>query len=119
MGHVRVPILLRNPLQPDLAEARSDATIDAGATWTTVPRSLAERLELLSMGPVTGRTASGVVTLEQSFAEIQMEGKRGVGPIMISDELDTVLVGVLTLETLALAVDPLNQRLVETELYLL
>ena len=119
MGHVRATIRITNVQAPDLQEEVPEAMIDTGATWTTIPRALAQRLELPSLGPVTGRTAGGVVTLEQSYALMGLAGRQSVGPLMISDDLDMFLVGVLTLESLALAVDPLNQRLVESELFLL
>jgi len=119
MGHVRVPILLANTEHRELAEEIPDALVDTGASWMTIPRSLADRLELPKIGEVTGRTAGGLQTLDQSYCYFELAGKGGVGPLLISDMIDIVLIGVLTLEAAALAVDPSNGRLVETELYLL
>jgi predicted aspartyl protease len=82
-------------------------------------RSLADELRLPTIGGVTGRTAGGVQTLDQSYCDFELQGKNGVGPLMISDVLDIVLIGVLTLEACALGVNPLTGQLVETELYLL
>ena len=119
MGHVRVPITLANAEHRELSVEVPEALVDTGATWTTVPRSLADELELPSIGQVTGRTAGGLQTLEQSYCYFELEGKSGVGPLLVSDLIDTVLIGVLTLESAALAVDPLSGTLIETELYLL
>jgi predicted aspartyl protease len=119
MGHVRVTVRISNAERPELTEELTDVLIDTGASWTVVPRELARRLELRGFGEATGRAATGVQTLEQSYAHIEIEGKSGVSPILISDTLDIVHIGVLTLEALALAVDPLNQRLIESEILLL
>ena len=119
MGHVRVPIKLANAEHRELSVDVEDALVDTGATWTTIPRSLADELQLPAIGEVTGRTAGGTQTLEQSYCYFELEGKTGVGPLLISDMVDIVLIGVLTLESAALAVDPSSGRLTETELYLL
>jgi aspartyl protease family protein len=119
MGHVRVPIILANAEHRDLSVEVPDALVDTGATWTTIPRKLADELQLPSIGEVTGRTAGGIQTLDQSYCYFELQGKSGVGPLLISDMVDIVLIGALTLESAALAVDPSSGRLVETELYLL
>ena len=119
MGHVRVPISLANPEHRERVEVIPDALIDTGATWTTLPRSIADRLELKSLGEITDRTASAVQTLEQSYAYIEIGEKRSVSPVLISETLEIVLVGVLTLEALAMAVDPGTGPLRESEVLLL
>jgi predicted aspartyl protease len=50
---------------------------------------------------------------------VEIQGKRGATPVLISQELDEVLIGVITLEALGLAVDPATNRLVETHILLL
>jgi aspartyl protease family protein len=42
-----------------------------------------------------------------------------VTPILVSDTLDKILVGVITLEALGLTVDPTTGQLKEAETYLL
>jgi predicted aspartyl protease len=76
-------------------------------------------LNLRSKGTLAVKTAAGRRDLEQSYAQIEIQGKDLVTHILVSDELETVLIGVTTLEALAFAVDPNNQKLVETELLLL
>ena len=46
-------------------------------------------------------------------------GKRAASQILVSDDVDLVLIGVLTLEALGLEVDPTTGRLKETEILLL
>ena len=118
---MRVDIRLAHPISRANATELPSVLIDTGASWTTLPRRLADALELDILGQITGRTVEGVQRLDQSFVyiEIPANDRRGVTPVLISDTLDEVLIGVLTLEALALAVDPLDNRLTETELLLL
>ncbi len=119
MGHVKVTIRIANPNSRDVPVEVEDVLVDTGATFTTVPRALAERLGLEVLGQHTVRTASGVSTVERSFAYVECEGRDAVAPIWISDTYPGVLLGVYTLEALALAVDPKSGRLVDAELLLL
>ena len=119
MGHVRVQLRISNPENPNLSVEVPNALVDTGATWTSVPRALVADLRLRQVGSIRVRTAAGHQELEQSYAHLDLEGKSLVTNISISDSLDTVLVGVTTLESLGLAVDPVKGHLVETDLLLL
>ena len=119
MGHVRLPLRISHPDNPATFVEVSDALVDTGATSTCVPRSLVADLNLPQRGITIVRTATGPQSLIQSYADLGLQGKRLVTHILISDTLDTVLIGVTTLEAMGFAVDPVNQRLVESELLLL
>ena len=119
MGHVRISLRISNPDDPSKAVEVRDALVDTGATWTCVPRSLVASLGLRRVGTIRVRTAAGPQDLEQSYAQLELEGKSLVTNISVSDTLDTVLVGVTTLESLGLAVDPVKGQLIETDLLLL
>jgi predicted aspartyl protease len=119
MGHVRVPLRITNPDNPEMTILVPDAVIDTGPTSTCVPASLAENLALRTRGSASVRTVEGVQELRASWAELELEGKGLVTHILISDTLDTVLVGVTTLEGMGFAVDPVGERLIPTELLLL
>ncbi len=119
MGHVRVALRVAHPERREEAVQIPNAVVDTGASFTVLPRALARQLGLASLGPLTARTAVGTQTLEQSYAYVELAGKRSVTPVLISDTLDMVLIGVLTLEALALAVDPGTGQLKESEVLLL
>jgi predicted aspartyl protease len=120
MGHVRVPIKIRNPTDDSLSAEVTDALVDTGATWTTIPHSIASALQLREVGPFTVRTATGPQQLVQSYAFVELPlGKSMVAPVLISATLDIVLIGVTTLEALGLAVDPATETLRESEILLL
>jgi aspartyl protease family protein len=119
MGHVRIPLRISNPDDLGKTVEVRDALIDTGATWTSVPRSLVSSLGLRRVGTIRVRTAAGQQELDQSYAQLELSGKSLVTNISVSDTLDTVLVGVTTLESLGFAVDPVKGQLIETDLLLL
>ena len=108
---------LVNPLTQQEVDAR--ALVDAGAAFTVLPRQIAERLGLKALGRKSVKTARGHAELDESLAAVEIQGKRGATPVLISQELDEVLIGVITLEALGLAVDPATNKLVETHILLL
>ena len=75
MGHVYVKAILSNPFVDGLV-AEAEALVDTGATFSVVPRSLAESLQL----PITGRrrvrTATGEIEVDRGTALIQLNGQR-------------------------------------------
>jgi len=119
MGHVRVNIKITNPNQRDKVVEVTEALVDTGATWTTVPRTLADQLGLETVEQLLAETAAGEVTVDHSFAFIEYDGRRSFSDILISDSYPGVLVGVVTLEGLRLAVDPGSGKLLDAKLLLL
>ena len=118
MGHVHVQITITNPADPALTST-VEALVDTGATMTVLPRPLAEQLRLRVTGRGTVRTATGNIDIDRSAAILQIDGKSELNPVVISDSLDRTLVGVATLQTLELAVDPTTGNLTEGETLLL
>jgi aspartyl protease family protein len=119
MGHVRVKVRIAHPNRRNQPIEVVDALVDTGASFTTVPRPLANQLGLEVLGKHRTRTANGTIEIDRSFAYIEYDGRDEVMPVWISDSYPGVLIGVFTLEALGLAVDPKNGRLVDSELLLL
>ncbi len=97
------------------------ALVDTGATLTVIPRSLANELGLVITGKSRVETggAGGVIKVDRSRAWVEVEGRGGeVVPVLVSDVIDKVLIGVTTLEVLELEVDPVTGRLRERTLLL-
>jgi clan AA aspartic protease len=117
MGHVRVKVV--NPVQRDRSVVVESALVDNGATRTTIPRSIANELDLDVVGQGQVRTADGVHVLDHSFALVRYEGLETIGDVWISDGYPGVLIGVITLESLGLMVDPVSGRLITSEFLLL
>ena len=117
MGHVWVDVRLVNPITGQ--EVRTTALVDTGATFTVVPQWVCEKLDLRVVGRKRVERAGGYLDLDESFALVEIEGRRGVTPVLIFRELKDVLIGVITLEALGLAVDPATGRLREARILLL
>lgn len=118
MGHVNVRATIANPTDSSLA-AEVDAMVDTGATFTSVPRSLATSLQLPITGKTRVRTATGEAVEDHGRALVQIDGQSEINRVLISDTLDKVLIGMITLETSSLTVDPSSGQLKQTEAYLL
>jgi predicted aspartyl protease len=116
---VRVAITITNPAQRTRRLDVPDAIVDTGASWTTIPKSLAEELGLEVVGRRRVMTANGTVDVEQSHAMIEYDGHVSFSDIMVSSTYPGVLLGALTLEGMALAVDPKSGRPIDSELLLL
>lgn len=119
MGHVRVEVEILNPVQRERAIKIDNALVDTGATRTTINRSIADRLGLEIVGTQRVRTADGSTSIDQSYALVRLNDKQTFGDVWVSDTYPGVLIGVITLEALGLAVDPVGGRLVDTEFLLL
>ena len=116
MGHVEVDVILSNPSTGK--SVRERGLVDTGATLTVLPRKVADVLQLDAKMKSRAMTAGGPVAVDVSDINLEMSGKTATVRVAISDVIDRVLVGVTTLETLGLAVDPLTGQLKES-LYLL
>ena len=90
-----------------------EALVDTGATLTVIPKQLARELGLEATGRVPVMTAGGRIELERTRIWIELEGKEDIVSAVISDIIDKVLIGVTTLETLGLQVDPVTGKLKE------
>lgn len=116
LGHVWVKTKISDEDCNKLIEV--DALVDTGATLMIIPRKLAMDLKLKATGRSVVETGAGRSELERSRVWIELEGRSEVVPVLISDVIDKVLIGVTTLEILGLRVDPLTGKLKEWTLLL-
>lgn len=109
MGTFRVSLLVGNP-RNGISET-VDALVNTGASYSMMPASLLSRLGIETERTVSLRVASG-----QSFqfptgvANFATEGYNGTARVVFGPE-NQYLMGATTLEDLALAADPIAQRL--------
>jgi clan AA aspartic protease len=116
MRHIWVDVRIGSEDCLKVTEVR--ALVDTGATLTIIPRSLAIDLGLRVTGKSRVETDAGVIELDRSRAYIEIMGRGDIIPVLISDIIDKVLIGVTTLEILELEVDPITRRLRERTLLL-
>ncbi|MGC9152631.1 MAG: aspartyl protease family protein [Vulcanisaeta sp.] len=108
MGHVYVDAELIG----GKGVGRFRTLVDTGTTYTMVPRRIAEELGITSTGKrVKVLTAKGEAVLEEGIAVIRLMGEERTNVVLISDEIEQLLIGVTTLESFGLRVDLTTGRL--------
>ena len=111
MGHVQAKLVISNPEVPHRTVETVGLT-DTGATFTVIPRKIFQELQLKPTGRrVEVETAKGALELEETYLQLLSDGVSVLTPSLISDEMPSVLVGVITLEQLSLKVNPLTGKL--------
>ena len=119
MGTFRYPIALGNPTGTEFEVL--NALVDTGATYTFVPSSLLEKLEVEPMESIEFTLADGSkITRDIGQTHVRAAGKQAITFVVFGNkEDDNTLLGSYALEGLRLAVDPYNSRLVPNEVFLL
>ena len=95
-----------------------EATVDTGAAFTTLPASLLRELGTEPMGRRTLLQADGRrIEMDYGEAGATIDGDSVTTIVVFGEDNAPALLGAYTLEwPLALAVDPVEQRLVPTHL---
>ena len=111
MGLTYVWVKIVNPAKPDRM-ARIKMLVDSGAAYSVVPGPV---LEKLGIKPRTKRSfvlANGTeVERKMSGAMVQFQGEEGYSPVIFGEKDDAALLGMVTLESLGLILDPLRRIL--------
>lgn len=99
---------------------RMDALVDTGASYTTLPASTLRQLGVEPMDTLRFILADGSYIL-RSLGQtwIRAEGRQVITLVVFGDEDAAPLIGAYALEGLRLGVDPVNQRLIEIDGFLL
>ena len=94
-----------------------EAAVDTGAFYTTLPASLLRELGATPMGKRRFLLADGRrLELDYGEARAAVDGDSVTTLVVFGEDGAPALMGAYTLEGLALAVDPVEQRLVPTHL---
>jgi len=112
VGYVWVDAVIRNPITNRSASVK--ALVDTGATYTVIPRKIFEELKLPLRGKRKVRTAKSLTELDVCEGVVEIMGRSTPTLILVSDDLDFALIGVITLELLGLEVDPVTGELKES-----
>ena len=105
MGETVVKVTIRGPRGSRTIEA----TVDTGATNTTIERGLAQQLGIAAIDRQEVVLANGKSdTVGVGSAELKIQGTTRVVPIFI---YGTNLIGLTTLEAAGLRVNPITRQL--------
>ena len=89
-----------------------DFIVDTGAVISFAPAAKLHAIGVLPTRKKQFRLADGsVVTREVGDVFFEVQGERGAAPVIFAAGADATLLGAVTLEALALAVDPASQKL--------
>ena len=95
------------------------ATVDTGAAYTTLPARLLRELGVTPTGRRRFLLADGRrVDMDFGEARATINGESVTTLVIFGEDDGPPLIGAYTLEGLALAVDPVEQRLVPTHMIL-
>ena len=115
MGTIAVTIGIGDPQGRRFEEL--EVTVDTGSTYTAVPRAMLQRLGVTVQRSLPSETADGrIVPVDVGHATIRLEGLEFPTPVIFAEEDEPSLLGVVSLEEVALAVDPVEGLLIPTNL---
>jgi predicted aspartyl protease len=109
MGLVTVTMLVKGK------RGRSRAVkmlVDSGAVWSVLPKEDWEALGLKA-GRTHGFSLADGTVIERSVSDCRFryEGKEAPSPVVLGEEGDVALLGSVTLESLALVLNPFDRSL--------
>jgi len=116
MGMTSVKLTIKNPF--DMTKSvESEFLVDSGAHYTVIPFAVVKELSLkpsyvqefsLADGKIIKRSIGG--------AMVKFENKELPVPVVLGMKDDTALLGVTTLESFGLMLDPFKRRLYHSKL---
>lgn len=117
MGHSRIEVEISDLEKKKSTEVK--ALVDTGASLTVLPKKLADELGIAATSEEKVTTGAGEIKVKGADIWIKIRDRKKTNPVWISDIIDKVLIGVVTLESLGFAVDPTTGTLKERPLLLL
>jgi clan AA aspartic protease len=117
MDHIQVDAVIKNPFTGRSISVK--AIVNTSTMLSVIPRRVADKLQLPVIGRRRVATTKGVAELDECVGIVEVMGRKAYSHILVSDDINVVLIGAVTLETLGLEVDPATGRLKESKTYLL
>jgi len=111
MGMTFIEVEIANPAAPQKRE-KVELLVDSGAQYSLIPAPLVKKLGIKPYDRQVFFLANGErVERRIASAEFFFQGKRGPSKIVIGQRGDSSLMGVVTLESLGFALDPIRREL--------
>jgi predicted aspartyl protease len=111
VGLTHIKVSIANPARPKRA-IELTFWIDSGAVYSVVP---ATQLRKLRVKPHSKRTfilADGSeITRKIGDVLFRLDGRQGAAPVIFGEKEDSTLLGTVSLEALAMALDPMKRQL--------
>ena len=118
MGVTTLTVAIANIGKPEVTQ-RLDFIVDSGSTYSIVPAPVLRKLGIRPLRRQDLELADGsTVTRQKGGAIFSFREYVGVTDVIFGEKGDATLLGVLTLEALGLALDPIKRTLRPAKLYM-
>ncbi|MEW6104236.1 MAG: retroviral-like aspartic protease family protein [bacterium] len=89
-----------------------ETLVDTGATYTVIPSKILEDLNISKIRRINVEFANGEVE-ERDMGDvyIELENVRVPNQIIFGKEKDAIVLGLITIESAGMTVDPINRKL--------
>ena len=115
MGTVKVTIGVGDPQGRQFEVV--EVVVDTGSTYTSVPRELLQKLGVPVERSLPSETADGrILPVDVGETTIRLKGLQFHTPVIFAEAGEPSLLGMVSLQEAALAVDPLAGRLIPANL---
>lgn len=115
MGITTVSLKIRNPLKPEKVY-EGEFLVDSGSQYTIVPESVWKKLGLEIKRKQKFALADGkIISRPIGNGLIEYQGIETANPIVLGQKGDSLLMGVVTWESLGLVLDPFQRKLYEAK----
>lgn len=111
MGFVHVKTAIQNPTQQGPARD-VELLVDTGALFSMVPAAVLQSLGISPTEKMDFETANGqVMYRDLGYAWFRIDGRQALSPVIFGGDQDAAVLGVVTLETLRMEVDPVRKEI--------
>ena len=116
MGITRVQLTIKNPSEPTKI-FEGNFLVDSGASYTVVPKQILYELGIKPQREETISLADGTfIKRKVGNALYEYNGIESAAPVLFGEKDDSALLGVLTIESMGLVLDPLQRKLYKAHL---
>ena len=118
MGLTQVSLKITNP-KDNNKFVQGDFLVDSGASYTVLPQRMVNKLKIKPSWTQKFSLADGKkVTRDIGSAVIEFRGRKMATPVVLGLKHDSPLLGVITLESFGLSLNPFQRKIYETKLML-
>lgn len=118
MGLTTVKLTIKNALKPSRA-VEENFMVDSGAHYTLLPQEIVRKLGIVASYQQEFVLADGkVIRRPMGAALINFEGRELPVPVVLGQKEDSALLGVTTLESFGLMLDPFKRKIYPSKLML-
>ncbi|HLC94556.1 MAG TPA: aspartyl protease family protein [Patescibacteria group bacterium] len=116
MGVIFIKLIVKN-IYDTMKQTEENFLVDSGAHFTVLPLEIVKKLELKPIYVQEFSLADGrLIKRKLGNALIRFEDKELAVPVVLGNKGDTALLGVTTLESFGLMLDPFKRRIYHSKL---